>query len=62
MSTEELLNKIAHLESLNDHLQTEINYVDELMRMLGFHHGILTVKATANEIIRQGLHENNGNT
>ena len=59
MTEAQLLQKIAQLESLNDQLETEVSYVDGLMRLLGFQQGLATVKATANEIIRLGLNETN---
>ncbi|MBA3722117.1 MAG: hypothetical protein H0W88_06930 [Parachlamydiaceae bacterium] len=46
----DLLKKLAKLESLNDHLLTELGYVDHLMRMVGFSGGLETVKATAREL------------
>lgn len=55
MTKAQLLKKIAQLESLNDHLTTEISYVDHLMRMVGFAAGLQTLKATANEIVEKGL-------
>lgn len=58
MDNKTLMNKIAQLESINDHLKTELDYVDALMRMVGFKDGLETVKATANELIRRGLTEN----
>lgn len=54
MKKSELQKKIAQLESINDHLQTEICYVDQLMRMAGFQGGIETVKLAALEIVKQG--------
>lgn len=54
MDKVELLKKIAQLETINDHLQTEIHYVDQLMRMAGFQGGIETVKLAALEIVKQG--------
>lgn len=54
MTKTQLLKKIAVLESLNDQLSTEVEYVDQLMRMLGFSEGLLTVKSTAQEIIDSG--------
>lgn len=54
MNKVKLLKKIAQLETINDHLQTEINYVDQLMRMAGFQGGIETVKLAAMEIVKQG--------
>ncbi len=53
----QLLKEIAYLESINDQLSTEVSYVDQLMRMVGFAGGLVTIKATAEEIISQGLAE-----
>lgn len=58
MTKKQLLKKIAVLESLNDQLSTEVVYVDQLMRLIGFSGGIATVKATAHEIIEKGLQNN----
>lgn len=52
MTKAQILKKIAQLESLNDLLLTEVSYVDNLMRMIGFSEGIKTVKATAVEILK----------
>jgi hypothetical protein len=52
MTKEQLQKKIARLESINDHLLTELSYVNELMRLIGFADGIKTVKATAQEMLR----------
>lgn len=54
MTKAQLLKRIAKLESINDQLQTEVEYVDKLMKMLGFTDGLLTVKHTAQEIIEKG--------
>ena len=50
MIKKDLLKEIARLESLNDLLQTELKYVDQLMRLVGFAEGLATVKATALEM------------
>lgn len=55
MTKSQLLKKIAYLESLNDQLSTEVVYVDHLMRLIGFSEGLVTVKATAQEILDKGL-------
>jgi hypothetical protein len=55
MTKSQLLKKIAYLESLNDQLSTEVVYVDQLMRLIGFSEGLVTVKATAQEILDKGL-------
>lgn len=57
MTKAELLKKIAVLESVNDQLSTEVTYIDELMRLVGFSNGLETVKLTAQEIIENGLQE-----
>lgn len=54
MTKAQLLKKIALLESINDQLATEVSYVDELMKMVGFADGLITIKATAQEIITRG--------
>lgn len=55
MTKTQLLKRIAYLESVNDQLSTEVTYVDHLMRLIGFSEGLITVKATAQEIIDNGL-------
>ncbi len=57
MSKQTLLNKMAHLESENDYLYSELVHVDELMRMVGFTDGLKTVKLTAKEIYEREVHE-----
>lgn len=54
MTKKQLLHKIAVLESVNDQLSSEVAYVDELMKMIGFAEGIQTIKATAKEILEKG--------
>lgn len=46
----DLLKRLAYLESVNDHLLTELGYVDHLMRLVGFSGGLETVKVTAREL------------
>jgi hypothetical protein len=55
MTKAQLQKKIAYLESVNDQLSTEVVYVDHLMRLIGFSEGLVTVKATAQEILDKGL-------
>lgn len=50
MTKKDLVKQVAHLESLNDHLLTELGYIDRLMRLVGFAGGIETVKLTAQEL------------
>ena len=59
MTKAQLLQKIARLESVNDQLVSEVEYVDRLMKMLGFSEGLKSVKSTAQEILDNGLMEDN---
>jgi hypothetical protein len=59
MTKAQLLKKIAYLESVNDQLSTEVSYVDQLMRLIGFSEGLRGVKATAEEVIEKGYLETN---
>jgi len=51
MTKTQLLKKIAYLESVNDQLSTEVEYIDTLMRQIGFSDGLNTIKITAKELI-----------
>lgn len=53
MTKEELLKRISELESINDQLQTEIRYLDQLLREVGFIDGLKTFKFAARELIEQ---------
>ncbi len=57
MTKAQLQKKVALLESINDQLLTEVGYVDQLMRLVGFAGGLKTVKETAQEIIDKGYLE-----
>lgn len=50
MNKEELMKKIAQLESINDQMLSELGYVDYLMKQVGFSNGLATVKASAREL------------
>ena len=50
MTKKDLLKEVARLESVNDHLLTELSQTDQLMRLVGFKDGIETVKTTALEL------------
>lgn len=54
MTKAQMMKKIAYLESVNDQLVTEVSYVDQLMRLIGFSTGLAGVKATAQEILDKG--------
>jgi hypothetical protein len=53
MTKEQMLKKISELESINDQLQTEIRYLDQLLRKVGFENGLKTLKFAAQELIQQ---------
>lgn len=55
MTKAQLMRKIAILESVNDQLKTEVDNIDNLMRLLGFSEGLESVKRSAKEIIDNGL-------
>jgi hypothetical protein len=57
MDRVELEKQLAVLESTNDQLVTELTYVDDLMRAVGFSQGLLTVKAVAEELIKEGVEQ-----
>lgn len=57
MEEQALRKRLAELESINDQLQSEIEYIDSLMRSVGFTNGLETVKATARELYERGIDE-----
>jgi len=50
MQNSDLQKKIARLETLCDHLMTELGYIDNLMKSVGFAGGLETVKHIAKEL------------
>ncbi len=51
MKQKDLIRKIAALESANDQLAAELNYLEQLTRSLGFADGLKTLKAAAIEML-----------
>ena len=51
MNKEDLYKRKHELELVRDQLWSELIYVDELMRRVGFTDGLNTVKATASELV-----------
>lgn len=45
--------KVAYLESLVDHLKTELSHLNDLMIEVGFPEGIATLKMTARELLAE---------
>ena len=56
MTKDQMLRKISELESINDQLQAEIRYLDQLLREVGFEEGLKTLKFAAKELIEQDRH------
>ena len=50
MIAEDLTEKLAKLEFQNDQLVAELEYVDSLLRAVGFTDGLASVKAAAREL------------
>lgn len=50
MDVKEFEKKIAYLEFVNDQLLSEIHYIDELLRQVGFADGLSSVKNAAEEV------------
>lgn len=55
MSHQEIQQKIAGLEFMNDQLSTELHEVDRLLRATGFPKGIASAKSIAQELIEDGM-------
>lgn len=53
MEQEKMLKRISELETINDQLLTEINYLDQLLKQIGFEQGLVTLKAAAQELIEE---------
>ena len=51
MKKQNLLKKLAKLETINDQLSAEIHYLEKLTRALGFAEGLKTLKSAALEMI-----------
>lgn len=51
MSDQQLLHRIAQLEFEHDQLEAEMQYIDQLLRSVGFTNGLETVKVTALDLL-----------
>lgn len=56
MNKAQLQQKIAKLEFVNDQLETELEYVDGLLRSVGFPQGLVSAKAVAIELLHEEGH------
>jgi len=53
MHQDALLKRISELESLNDQLISELRFLDDLLRKVGFEEGLKTLKCAAEDLIEQ---------
>jgi hypothetical protein len=58
MEKEKMLKRISELETINDQLLTEISYLDQLLKQIGFEQGLVTLKAAAQELIEEDKNSN----
>ncbi len=57
MNKTQLQKKIARLESIQDQLETELLYVDNLLKSVGFPRGVASAKEIALELLEsEGSH------
>lgn len=52
MKNKDLLKRIAKLETVNDQLAAELQFLESLTRTLGFAEGLKTLKEAAQEMIQ----------
>jgi hypothetical protein len=57
MNKAQLYKKLSRLESVHDLLLTELEYIDHLMKVVGFANGTSSLKKTAEEMVLKGLIE-----
>ncbi len=53
MTNQDLINKIAKLETVNDQLVAELDYLNNLAHQLGFAEGLKTLKSAALELLAE---------
>jgi len=53
VNKKEMLAKLAKLETINDQLLSEIEYLDLLVRQIGFEEGLSTLKSAALELLQE---------
>jgi hypothetical protein len=52
-----LNTRVARLETANDQLSMEVQYIDSLLRQAGFEDGLATLKQAAFEFVEDGWNE-----
>ena len=60
MENNELLKKIGKLEFINDQLLKELEYLNELVKQIGFEEGLKTLKKAAIDLIEENSFEDTG--
>lgn len=53
MGDEQLKKRISELETVNDQLLTEMEYLNWLLKEVGFEEGLVTLKFAAEELLEQ---------
>ena len=53
MNKAQLQQKIAYLEFVHDQLEAELIYVDNLLKSVGFPHGLASAKEVALELLEE---------
>jgi len=51
MNQQDLMRKVACLETREDHLVTELEYINDLLMQVGFERGVETLKAAAEAML-----------
>jgi hypothetical protein len=51
MKKAQLMKKVAYLEFVNDQLDAEITYLDQLLKSIGFPNGLSSAKEVAFELL-----------
>lgn len=58
MTKVQLQKKIARLEFIHDQLESELTYVDDLLKSVGFPRGLESAKEVAFELLEEADREN----
>ncbi len=56
MNKTQLQQKIARLEFVHDQMETELTYVDGLLKSVGFPRGLASAKEVALELLEESNH------
>ncbi len=57
MEINDLLKRISELETANDQLSAEMNYLDQLMKKIGFEEGVVSLKEAAEELNQNNINQ-----